>query len=79
MPSQAKEAQELTIPGFAGEASLERANGSYSRRDTPPLDTQVVTPQAETCEVAYIDDWPGLYVVCCDPDRRPPCQATGIV
>ncbi len=69
----------MNMPGFAAEASLGRGGGAYLGRDTAPADRRAVTPQAEVCDVGYIGDWPGLYVVCCDPDRRPPCVATGLV
>jgi hypothetical protein len=70
----------MRMPEFAAEASLQKAGRRYLGRPTAhPTDGNVLTPQAETCDYGYIEGRPGLWIVCCDIDRNPPCVAYGIV
>lgn len=69
----------MKMPGFTAEASLRAANGHYFGLSTISVNRQAVLPQGETCDVGYIEGESGLWVVCCDPDRDPPCVATGMV
>lgn len=73
----------MRVPGFSAEAALRATDGSSwlrARRATGrATGPEAVIPQEETCDVGVIGDGTELYIVCCDPDRHPPCVATGIV
>jgi hypothetical protein len=68
------------MPGFAAEASLDETARRYLR-STPGHRTggDALTPQATNCDYGYIEGRPGLWIVCCDMAKDPPCEAFGIV
>jgi len=68
----------MNMPGFSAEASLGRSITPYVGQGTNLLNGQAVLPQGVTCDYGYIGEGSDLYIVCCDPDRDPPCEAFGI-
>jgi hypothetical protein len=69
----------MNMPGLTAEASLGRPSGHYSGRRTTLVNGHAVLPQGETCDYGYLGEGHDLYLVCCDPERNPPCEAYGIV
>jgi hypothetical protein len=69
----------MNMPGLTAEASLRKPNRHYLGQGMIVVKEPVVVPQTETCDIGYIGDGRGLYIVCCDPDRWPPCIAYGMV
>ena len=70
----------MLMPGFTAENSLRSSNSRHrGRRDAAALNAGQVQPQAETCDYGFIGEGHDLYIVCCDPDRSPPCVAWGLV
>lgn len=70
----------MNMPGFTARASLRSLNRHYVGQSTIFANMPAVVPQGETCDIGYIgDSSSGLWIVCCDPDRSPPCVAYGMV
>ena len=70
----------MAMPGFSAEAALATTQSFHRGRQGPvAARSGAVAPQGETCDYGYIGDGTSLYIVCCDPDRRPPCLAYGLV
>ena len=69
----------MNMPGLTAEASLRKPYRHYVGQRTIVVNGPAVVPQGETCDIGYIGDGEGLYIVCCDPDLSPPCVAYGIV